>query len=80
MNISGEDIIYLILCIVGAIAAFIWIACIWKYCFNAKYRQTVQKDIDAKVMHEFMCIFIPAPILVGVSSIIIIFSILTGII
>ena len=80
MNISGEDIIYLILCIVGAIAAFIWITCVCKVCFNDKYRQTVQKDIDAKVMHEFMCIFIAAPILVQISSIIIIFSILTGII
>ena len=78
MNISGEDIIYLILCIIGAIASFKWLECVYKFCFNDKYRQAVQKDIDAKVLHEFMCIFIAAPILIGVSSIIIIVSILTG--
>ena len=79
MNISGEDIIYLIIGIIGVIASFKWIVCVYKFCFNEKYKQTVQKDIDAKVLHEFMCIFIAAPILVGISSIIIIVSILTGI-
>ena len=80
MNISGEDIVYLIICIIGVIASFKWLECVYKYCFNDKYIQTVQKDIDAKVMHEFMCIFAVAPVLVGISSIIIIVSIFTGII
>ena len=79
MNISGEDIIYLVICIVGAIASFKWLECVYKFCFNDKYRQTVQKDIDAKVLHEFMCIFAVIAILVGVASITIIVSILTGI-
>ena len=78
MNISGEDIIYLIICIVGALSSFKWLECVWKYCFNYKYRQTVQKNIHTKVFHEFMGIFVAAPILVGISSIIIIVSILTG--
>lgn len=79
MNISVENIIYLVICIISIIASFKWFVCVYKFCFNDKYRQTVQKDIDAKVMHEFMCIFAVAPVLVGVSSIIIIVSILTGI-
>lgn len=79
MNISVENIIYLVICIISIIASFKWIECAYKFCFNDKYRQTVQKDIHAKVLHEFMCIFIAAPILVGISSIIIIVSILTGI-
>ena len=79
MNISGEGIIYLIICIIGAVSSFKWLECVYKFCFNDKYRQTVQKDIHAKVLHEFMCIFAVAPILTGVASIIIIVSILTGI-
>lgn len=79
MNLSGEAIIYLVICAIGVISSFKWIACIYKFCFNDKYKQTVQKDIHAKVLHEFMCIFVAAPILVGISSIIIIISILTGI-
>lgn len=71
MNISGEDIIYLVICTIGIIAAFKWLQCVYKVCCNDKYRQTVQKDIHAKVLHEFMCIFAPMPILVGISSIII---------
>lgn len=78
MNISGEDIIYLIICVIGAVSSFKWIECVYKFCFNDKYRQVVQKDIHAKVLHEFMCIFVPAPILVGVSSIIIMVSIFVG--
>lgn len=78
MNISGEDIIYLVICTIGVISSFKWIECIYKFCFNDKYRQTVQKDIHAKVIHEFMCIFVAAPILVGISSIIIIICIFTG--
>ena len=83
MNISGEDIVYLIIliiCIIGVITSFKWLECVYKYCFNDKYIQTVRKDIDVKVMHEFMCIFAVAPFLVGISSIIIIVSIFTGII
>ena len=79
MNISGEDIVYLIICIIGVIASFKWLECVYKYCFNDKYIQTVRKDIDVKVMHEFMCIFAVAPVLVGISSIIIIITILTRI-
>lgn len=79
MNLSGEDIIYLVICTIGVISSFKWIECIYKFCFNDKYKQTAQKDIHAKVLHEFMCIFAAAPILVGISSIIIIISILTGI-
>ena len=79
MNLSGEDIIYLVICTIGVISSFKWIECIYKFCFNDKYKQTAQKDIHAKVLHEFMYIFAAAPILVGISSIIIIISILTGI-
>ena len=79
MNISGEDIIYLIICIISAIVSFKWLECVYKFCFNDKYRQAVQKDIDAKVWYEFMCIFAVIAILVGILSIIIIVSILTGI-
>ena len=78
MNISVENIIYLVICIVGVIASFKWIECVWKFCFNDKYKQTVQKDIHAKVLHEFMCIFAAAAILVGISSIIIIVCIFAG--
>lgn len=78
MNISGEGIIYLIICTIGVISSFKWIECVWKYCFNDKYKQPVQKDIHAKVLHEFMCIFIGAPIIVGVSSIIIMIRIFAG--
>ena len=78
MNISGEDIIYLIICIIGVIASFKWIVCVYKFFFNDKYRQTAKKDIHETVLHEFMCIFIAAPILIGVSSIIIIVSIFAG--
>lgn len=78
MNISVENIIYLVICIISIIASFKWFVCVYKFCFNDKYRQTVEKDIHEKVMHEFLCIFICAPIIVGVSSIIIIVSILTG--
>lgn len=79
MNISGEDIIYLIICIIGAVSSFKWLECVYKFCFNDKYRQTAKKDIHETVLHEFMCIFIAGPILIGVASIIIIVSILTGI-
>jgi multisubunit Na+/H+ antiporter MnhB subunit len=78
MNISGEDIIYLVICTIGLITAFKWLECVYKYCFNNKYKQTVQKNIHAKVLHEFMCIFIGAPIMVGVSSIIIMIRIFAG--
>ena len=78
MNISGEDIIYLVICIILVIASFKWIECVCKFCFNDKYRQTTKKNIHETVLHEFMCIFIAAPILIGISSIIIIVSILTG--
>ena len=79
MNISVEDIIYLIICIISVIASFKWFVCVYKFCFNDKYRQTIKKNIHETVVHEFLCIFIAAPILVGVSSIIIIVNILTGI-
>ena len=78
MNISGEDIICLIICIIGAASSIKWLECVCKYCFNAKYRQTAQKNIHAKVLHEFMCIFIGAPIMVGISSIIIMIRIFAG--
>ena len=78
MNISGKYIIYLIICIIGAIASFKWLECVYKFCLNDKYRQTIQKDINAKVLHEFMCIFAAAAILVGVLSIIIMVSIFIG--
>ena len=79
MNISGEYIIYLIICVIGLITSFKWFECVYKFCFNDKYIQTVQKDIHAKVLHEFMRIFAIAPFLVGISSIIIIITILTRI-
>jgi hypothetical protein len=79
MNISGEGIIYLIICTIGVISSFKWLECVYKFCFNDKYRQAAKKDIHETVLHEFMCIFIAAPILIGVASIIIIVSILTGI-
>ena len=78
MNISGEDIIYLVICTIGAISSFKWLECVWKFYFNDKYKQNVQKDIHAKVLHEFMCIFAAAAILVGISSIIIIVCIFAG--
>lgn len=78
MNISGEGIIYLVICTIGAVSSFKWLECVCKYCFNSKHRQTVQKDIHAKVLHEFMCIFIGAPIIVGASSIIIMIRIFAG--
>lgn len=78
MNISVENIIYLVICTIGAVSSFKWLECVYKFCFNDKYKQTVQKDIHAILLHEFMCIFAAAAILVGISSIIIIVSIFTG--
>lgn len=78
MNISVENIIYLVICTIGAISSFKWLEYVYKFCFNDKYKQTVQKDIHAKVLHEFMCIFAAAAILVGISSIIIIVCIFAG--
>lgn len=80
MNISGEDIFYLIICVIGVILSFVWIKYVCKFCFNNEYRSTVKKNIHETVMHEFMCIFVPAPILVGISSIITIIYIFIGII
>lgn len=78
MNISGEDIIYLVICIIAVVSSFKWLECVWKYCFNDKYRQAAKNNIHETVLHEFMCIFIGAPIMIEVSSIIIMIRIFAG--
>jgi hypothetical protein len=69
MNISVEDIVYLIICGIEIILSFKWIKCVYKYCFNDKYKRVVQK-MNARLLYEFITALVPIPILVGILSII----------
>lgn len=69
MNISVEDIFYLIICGIEIMLSFTWIKCVYKYCFNDKYKRVVQMA-HARLWHEFIVALVPIPILVGILSII----------